>query len=397
MQQRIKTLAQAWQVEEGVAIRRHLHQHPELSFQEVQTSLFIAQKLESYGIHCQNGWAGGTGIVATIEGGKPGGVVALRADMDALPIQEANEVPYRSVNEGRMHACGHDVHTTCLLGAAFILNTLKDELAGTVKLIFQPGEELLPGGASLMVKEGALQNPAPDSIFGQHVEPPLAAGKVGFRAGRYMASADEIYMTIRGKGGHGAMPHTTVDPILIAAHVLTGLQQVVSRNTNPLLPAVLTFGHIASEGGATNVIPEVVHFKGTFRTMDEPWRFEAHKRIRSIAQGIAEGMGGTCDCRIEVGYPVLFNDEPLTARARQWAVDFLGADNVVDLPMRMTSEDFAFYSQHMPACFYRLGVRQPDREAVFPVHTNTFDVDEQCLETGAGLLAWMAVARLMKG
>ncbi len=397
MQQRIKDLAQSW-LEEGIAIRRHLHQHPELSFQEKETAQFIARKLEQYGIPFQTGWAGGTGILAHIKGQPaPGKVIALRSDIDALPIKEANQVPYCSVNEGVMHACGHDVHMTCLLGAAYILQQLRREWSGEVKLLFQPGEELLPGGASLMIKEGALKNPAPEAIFGQHVEPPLEAGMVGFRAGRYMASADEIYLTVQGKGGHGAMPHHTIDPILITAHLLTAFQQIISRNTNPLLPAVLTFGHIASEGGATNIIPDIVRVKGTFRTLDETWRFEAHERIRNLATHLAESMGGQCDCRIEVGYPAVVNQEALTQRARQYAEAYLGADKVVEMPQRLTSEDFGFYSQVMPACFYRLGVRTPGREAVFPVHTSTFDVDERCLETGAGLMAWMAVQELGDG
>lgn len=391
MQQRIKALAQSW-LEEGIAIRRHLHQHPELSFQEKETARFIAGKLAEYGISFSEGWAGETGIVALIEGRPaPDRVIALRGDMDALPINEANAVSYCSVNEGVMHACGHDVHTTCLLGAAYILQQLRDEWSGQVKLLFQPGEELLPGGASLMIRDGALENPAPAAIFGQHVEPPLEAGMVGFRAGQFMASADEIYITVKGKGGHGAMPHQCIDPILITAHLLTGLQQVISRNTNPFLPAVLTFGHIASEGGATNIIPDEVKIKGTFRTLDEKWRFEAHKRIRSMATQLVEGMGGACECTIEVGYPVLSNHEALTLRARQHAEAYLGADKVVEMPQRLTAEDFAFYSQVMPACFYRLGVRKPGSDAVFPVHTSTFDVDETCLETGAGLMAWMAV------
>ncbi len=377
-----------------IQTRRHLHQHPELSFEEAETAAFVAGKLAEWGIPFQKDVAG-HGIVALIEGQDPGNrVIALRGDMDALPIHEANDVPYRSQRDGVMHACGHDVHTTCLLGAARILQALREHWSGTVKLLFQPAEERLPGGASLMIKAGALERPAPEAIIGQHVFPLLEAGKVGFRAGMYMASSDELYMTVTGKGGHGAMPHECVDPIIITAHILTALQQIVSRYADPSLPSVLTFGQIASSGGSTNIIPYEVKLMGTFRTMNEKWRFEAHHRMQQLATGIAESMGGACELRIEVGYPTLFNDEALTNKARQYAVQYLGPENVVDLPIRLTSEDFAYFSQIMPGCFFRLGTRNAARGITSLLHTNTFDIDEDSLPIGAGLMAWMAVCNL---
>lgn len=393
MQQHIRTLAAQFHPD-AVARRRHLHMHPELSFQEVQTGQYIARQLRDWGIEYKHGMAG-NGVVALIRGKKPGKrVVALRADMDALPIREANVVPYKSQNEGVMHACGHDVHTASLLGAVRILHSLREQFGGAVKCIFQPGEERLPGGASIMIREGVLRNPAPASIFGQHVHPPLRAGMVGFKAGMYMASADEIYVTVKGHGGHGAMPHECIDPVVIAAQIIVTLQQIVSRYSDPGTPSVLTFGKINSTGGATNIIPNEVKLEGTFRTMHEKWRAEAHKRMKRIAEGMARSMGGACEFNIVKGYPVLFNHEALTARARQWAVEFLGADRVADLPMRMTAEDFAWYSQEMPACFYRLGTGNPERGITSPIHTDTFDIDESALETGMGLMAWLAVKEL---
>ncbi len=374
-----------------IAIRRHLHAHPELSFKEFETGRYIAGVLDDFGIRYQTGWAG-TGVVAIIEGKDPGKrSIALRADMDALPIQEANEAPYRSQNPGVMHACGHDVHSTCLLGAAHILHELRGHWEGTVKLIFQPGEELLPGGASLLIKEGVLENPRPEAIIGQHVHPPLETGKVGFRAGPYMASADELYLTVKGKGGHGALPQDCVDAVAITAQIITALQQVVSRQSDPTVPSVLTFGRIESEGGATNIIPNAVHLQGTFRTMHEGWRFEAHHKMRAIAEGIARSFGGDCDLRIVKGYPVLVNDPALTAQCRAAAEAYLGPENVVDLPIRMTAEDFAWYSHQVPACFYRLGTGNAAKGIGSPIHTDTFDVDEDSIEVGAGLMAWMKV------
>lgn len=394
MQQRIHTLARQF-YPEVVTYRRHLHQHPELSFEEVQTGRYVAALLKEWGIRHTHGMAG-NGVVALIEGKNPRRrTIALRADMDALPILEANDLPYKSQNEGVMHACGHDVHTASLLGAARILHSLRDRFSGTVKCIFQPGEERLPGGASVMIREGVLRKPKPAAIFGQHVHPPLRAGMVGFRPGMYMASADEIYVTVKGRGGHGAAPHQCIDPVVIAAQLVLSLQQIVSRYSDPITPSVLTFGKINSSGGATNIIPNEVKLEGTFRTMDEKWRQEAHKRMKRIAEDTARAMGGACDFRIMKGYPVLWNDEALTLRARQRAVEYLGSDRVVDLPMRMAAEDFAYYSQEIPACFYRLGTGNPEQGITAPVHTNTFNIDESALETGIGLMAWLAVGELV--
>ena len=379
---------------DAIAVRRHLHAHPELSYHEVETARFVAEQLSKTGVEFQTGIAD-NGIVALVKGKNPNKkTVALRGDMDALPITEANDVPYKSTNNGVMHACGHDAHTSSLLGALRILQETREHWEGTVKCIFQPAEEKLPGGASLMIAEGVLQNPRPEAIIGQHVYPVLEAGKVGFKPGIYMASADELYVTVKGKGGHGAMPQDCIDTIVITAQIISALQLVVSRYANPAIPSVLTFGKINSEGGATNVIPSVVRLEGTFRTLDESWRAAAHERMKKIAESIAEGMGGSCDFRIERGYPVLYNDEPLTVRAKQYAIDLLGPDRVVDLPLRMTSEDFAYYSHEIPGCFYRLGTRNEARGITSALHTPTFDLDETSLETGMALMAWLAVKEL---
>lgn len=370
-----------------IECRQHLHQYPELSFQEYKTCQFVKSKLESWGIPTQI--MATTGVIGIIKGKNPNSrTIALRADMDALPIQEINEVPYKSQNDGIMHACGHDVHTSSLLGAAQILQALKDEWSGTIKLIFQPGEEKLPGGASILIKEGVLENPKPSQILGQHVEPLLEVGKVGIKGGLFMASADEIYVTVRGKGGHGARPHQCVDTILMASQMIVQLQQLVSRNADPLMPTVLTFGKIYSEGGATNIIPNEVKILGTLRTFDEAWRATAHQRLKDMAQLICKSMGGSCDFDIIKGYPFLKNDEAFTQSTRLAMEDYLGAENIVDLPARMGGEDFAFYSQQMPACFYRLGVQNPNGTGL---HTPNFDVNEDCLEVGAGLMAWLAM------
>jgi len=393
MKEQIQRLAQQYHAE-VVANRRHLHANPELSFQEVKTGQFVAAQLAAMGVEYQHGIAD-NGVVALIKGKNPRKrVIALRGDMDALPILEANNVPYKSQNEGVMHACGHDVHTSSLLGTVRILHELRDKFEGTVKCIFQPGEEKLPGGASIMIKEGVLLKPKPQSIFGQHVHPPLRAGMIGLCPGIYMASADEIYVTVKGRGGHGAMPQECIDPVMITAQILVALQQIVSRYGDPGIPSVLTFGKMNTTGGATNIIPNEVKLEGTFRTMNEKWRMDAHKRMKKIAESMAKSMGGACDFNIIKGYPVLHNNEKLTARTKKWAIEFLGKDKVVDLPKRMTAEDFAYFSQVMPACFYRLGTGNPERGITAPIHTDTFDIDESALETGVGLMAWLAVQEL---
>ncbi|MCX2496301.1 M20 family metallopeptidase [Pedobacter sp. PF22-3] len=375
-----------------VAYRQHIHANPELSFKEFETSLFIKDKLKKWGIEytdCAN-----TGVVGLIKGNLPSDkVIALRADMDALPIHEANDKPYRSKNHGVMHACGHDVHTSSLLGTAYILNQMKDDFGGTIKLIFQPAEELLPGGASIMIKEGVLENPKPHHIVGQHVMPLIDAGKVGFRSGIYMASTDELYVTVTGKGGHGAQPHQNIDPVVIASHIIIALQQIVSRNADPRIPSVLSFGKVTANG-ATNIIPNEVKIEGTFRTLDENWRDEAHKRMKKMAEGIAESMGGSCDFDIHRGYPFLINEEKLTANARAFAEEFLGKENVIDLDIWMAAEDFSFYSQVTDACFYRLGTGNAAKDTQYSVHTPRFDVDEDALKISTGLMAYIALKQL---
>ena len=388
-----KILALASQIHGDVILdRRHLHQNPELSFHEYQTSAFVAAALDKLGIPHQN--MAGTGIVALLTGAKPSeAVIALRADMDALPITEANNVSYISKNSGVMHACGHDVHTSSLLGTAKILSQLKDEFAGTIKFIFQPAEEKLPGGASLMIQDGVLENPKPSAVIGQHVMPLIDCGKVGFRSGKYMASADEIYVTVHGKGGHGAQPHQNIDPVVITSHIIIALQQIVSRFADPKLPTVLSFGKITANG-ATNVIPNKVELEGTFRTLDEKWRQEAHVKMKKMAEGIAEAMGGSCDFNIMVGYPFLVNEEKLTANVRAYAEEYLGKENVEDLDIWMAAEDFAYYSQVADACFYRLGTRNEERGITSSVHTPTFDVDENSLQISTGLMAYIALKQL---
>ncbi|AKD03192.1 M20 family metallopeptidase [Pontibacter korlensis] len=388
---KVKELAKAY-APETVQVRRHIHANPELSFEEHNTSAYVKQVLQGYGIEAES--MANTGLVALIKGRNPEKkTIALRADMDALPIVEANEVEYKSKNEGVMHACGHDVHTASVLGTARILQELRDEFEGTIKLVFQPGEEKFPGGASIMIKEGVLQNPAPESIIGQHVFPLLPAGKVGFRSGMYMASADEIYITVKGKGGHAAIPEMNIDPVLITSHLIVALQQIVSRHASPKVPTVLSFGKVEAKG-ATNVIPNEVRLEGTFRTMNEEWRREAHQKIKKLAESLCESMGGSCDIDIKNGYPFLQNDPTVTGTARAAAEVYLGEDNVVDLDLWMGAEDFSYYTQQVPACFYRLGTRNEERGITSGVHTPTFDVDEAAVETGIGLMAWIALQEL---
>ena len=387
--QQIKELAGSF-FEEIVAIRRHFHQNPELSCEEFQTAEFICRKLSEYGIPYKSGVAE-TGIVGLIEGKNPASAcIALRADMDALPISEENNVGYKSLSPGKMHACGHDVHMACLLGTSKILNSLKDQFEGTVKLLFQPSEESYPGGAIRMIGEGVLENPKPQFVIAQHVINTLDAGEVGLRPGAYMASTDEIYITVRGKGGHAATPSQVIDPILIASHIILALQQIVSRNADPVVPTVLSFGKIIGNG-RTNVIPDEVKIEGTVRTYNETWRKEIHKRIEQIAVSLATGMGATCEVRVAHGYPFLYNDPALTDKLSMLASEYLGTEHVKELEQRMTAEDFAYFAREVPSCMFRLGIANEEKGIRSNLHTATFDVDEHSLETGMGTMAWFAV------
>ena len=386
MLEEIKALATKYS-QDNIAIRRHLHRHPELSYKEFETSKFIQQKLTELGIAFTV--IATTGIVAIIKGNNPESrVIALRGDMDALPITEENDVDYQSNNKGIMHACGHDVHTSILLGAARILNELKDSFEGTLKLLFQPGEERNPGGASYMIRDGALENPRPQGIVALHVHPGLDVGKLSFKKGRVMASADEIYITIRSKGGHAAAPHLTADTVLIASQLIVSLQQIISRNNNPTSPSVLSICSIQG-GHTTNVIPSEVKLMGTFRAMDETWRYKAHELITKQATAIVEGMGAELDLHIDVGYPTVDNDPVFTETAWQQANIFMGKTNVTETELRMGAEDFGYYTQIIPGCFFRLGVRNEAKGIIHNVHTPKFNIDENAIEIGVGMMAWL--------
>jgi hippurate hydrolase len=390
---RIQSLASAYAAD-TILLRHHLHANPELSYQEYHTSAFVKQQLDKLGIPYQP--MADTGVVGLIEGNQPSSrIVALRADLDALPIQEQNDLPYRSKKDGIMHACGHDVHTSCLLGAARILQETRKEWNGTVKLIFQPGEERNPGGASIMIREGVLENPKPELIVGMHVNPQLEKGKLSFRGGKVMASADELYITVRGKGGHAAAPHQTIDTILVASHIVIALQQIVSRNSNPFSPSVLSICSF-NGGFTTNVIPNEVKLMGTFRTMDETWRFRAHELIVQQAVSIATGMGAEIDVKVDVGYPNVYNHEVLNQIAKEEAIRYFGAGNVEETELRMGAEDFGYYSQLIPGCFFRLGTRNSNKGIVSGVHTPTFNIDEDAIEIGMGAMAWFGSTLSLK-
>lgn len=375
-----------------VALRRHLHAHPELSFREFETAAFVKKQLDAMGVR----WTpvANTGILATISGMIPSaGVIALRADMDALPIQEMNEVPYASVNSNVMHACGHDFHTSSLLGTARILSGIRESFGGTVKLFFQPGEEVIPGGATYMIRDGVLENPRVAAVIGQHAMPRLEVGKIGIRKGKHMASMDSLFVKVSGKGGHGAQPHLNIDPVVVASHIIIGLQQIVSRMAHPGDPTVLSFGKVIANG-AINVIPDEVYMEGTFRAMNETWREEAHKRMTKMAIHIAEGMGAKCEFKIQRGYPFLINEEKLTADVRRYAVEYLGEDNVLEEDIWMAAEDFSYYSQIADSCFYLCGTANKNKGIQSSLHSPTFDIDEDALMLSTGLMAYIALRRL---
>ena len=373
---------------EVIDIRRHLHQYPELSFVEYETSKFIASCLDAWGIEYKS--VADTGLIAEIRGRNPEKkTIVLRGDIDALPIQENTGLPFASKNEGVMHACGHDVHTSCVLGSGKILNELKEEFDGTVKLLFQPGEEQLPGGATKIIASGVLDDPRPSAIIGQHVYAELEVGKLGFRPGMYMASGDEIHVKISGPGGHAAMPEKTVDVLNVASRFILGMQDTVYKNRPEHIPTVLTFGRIEGKG-ATNVIPKEVGIAGTFRTLDEEWRTKAHQIMTDFSESLAKESKAAIDLDIRKGYPCLVNDEDLTREMRSLALESLGNDKVVDLDVRMTAEDFSYYSQRYTSCFYRLGIREPGK-GVTNLHSPDFIVDEAALKTGVAFMVKAAL------
>ena len=400
MIEKIKSAARE-HFEEIQRIRHHLHRNPELSFQEFETADFVEKKLKEIGISRIQRMVK-TGIVALIQGKNPEKkIIALRADLDALPIQEKNNTPYCSEKNGVMHACGHDVHTSCLLGAAMILQQLRNDFEGTIKLIFQPGEEMLPGGASRMIEEGILQENTPQLIIAQHVFPSMETGKVGFREGMYMASTDEIHLTIKGKGGHAAMPSEYINPLLIASEILLELNEFFMKRKHQnekgeIIPCVLAFGKCVADG-ATNVIPETLHLQGTFRTMDETWREKSHQHITEVVHRICEKASAKAGLNIVKGYPYLVNNPQLTSICRNAAQQYLGQENVEELPLRMTAEDFAWFSQVLPSCFFRLGTGNTNKGITSGVHSPTFDVDEHSLEIGSGLMAWLSIHLLSEG
>ena len=378
---------------EVVRLRRLLHAHPELAFEEHETARLVVETLEPLGLDLRTGLAG-TGVIAALQGGRPGPTLVLRADMDALPIEEANSFDFVSTVPGAMHACGHDAHTASLLGTAMILSRLRAEVPGTIRLLFQPSEEKLPGGAPAMIEAGVLaagdDGPAPTAVFGQHVTPELETGHIGVASEMYMASADELYVTVHGEGGHAAAPHALrADAVVVAAHVLTALQTIISRYCPPGVPSILSIGKVTAEG-ATNVIPEAARMEGTFRAMDEAWRFRAHELIERVVRHTAQAYGATAEVEIKVGYPALYNHPTPTAQVRQAAVEYVGEDRVVDLDPWFASEDFAFYLRETPGSFYRLGTRNEAAGITYGLHTPRFTIDEEALRVGPGFMAYLA-------
>ena len=388
LKKKIKELSEDY-LQEVIEIRRHIHKHPELSFQEKETSAYIKSVLRKWQIPFQEDIAD-TGIVVILKGKNfEKKCVGLRADFDALAITEENNVSYCSENKGVMHACGHDAHTASLLGTAKILCELKTQWEGSVKVVFQPAEEILPGGAKQMIKEGVLENPKVNSMFGQHVFPDLEVGKVGFKTGMYMASTDELHITINGKGGHAALPKKNKNPIKVASKLISDLYDYFDNEKQ--IPSVFSIGFIQGNG-STNIVPDKVKMMGTLRAMDEDWRKNAHQQMLIIADTIEKKCGVEIDFEIRKGYPFLENDVPLTEKAIFLAKEYLGDENVTLLPVRMTAEDFSYFSKEVPSCFYRLGTANKEKDIVHNLHTSRFDIDEKSLEIGMGFMAWIAIA-----
>ena len=380
-------------VREMVEVRRDLHAHPETAFEELRTSALVAERLRALGLDVRTG-VGRTGVVATVAGARPGKTVLLRADMDALPIHEDNAVPYRSTHDGRMHACGHDCHTSILLQLAKRLTRSRDELAGQVRLCFQPAEEQ-GGGALAMIQDGVLESPRPDAAFGLHVWQDLDLGKIGVTPGPFMASVDEFAITLRGRGAHAAMPHLGIDPVLAAAHVITALQSIASRSTNPFLEVVVSVTQVHA-GTAFNIIPETATLNGTVRTFDDGVWNELPARFETIVRGVADALG----CRAEVRYDrhnrATVNDPAMAELAAAAAAEIVGADNVVHDLKTMGGEDFSWFLSEVPGCFIAVGSRNESRGLTYGHHHPRFDVDEACLGIGAEVLMRTARAFLAR-
>jgi amidohydrolase len=372
--------------------REHLHRFPEPSFHEKNTMLFVSEVLRKFGIPHEVNVAE-TGVVAWISADyhtKEDACIGLRADLDALPIQEENDVPYKSEIDGWMHACGHDVHTSILLGAAAILQAHRNDLKKPLKLIFQPGEEMNPGGASLMMKAGVLQNPTVEKMYALHVFPEMEVGNIGLRAGLYMASSDELHVEIKGVGGHGALPEKCVNPIEMGAVWMSKAKERIERSCPQDVPHVLTFGRFEALG-STNVIPSQAQLKGTFRTMDESWRSKAHQILAEEAAAVSQQFGGTIELQVSKGYPFLKNDEHLTRQTSNLFERIFGESQIHELALRMTAEDFAFYSQEIPVCFFRLGVGNKEKGITYAVHHPRFDIDVDALKMGVMALCSIAL------
>jgi amidohydrolase len=381
---------------EVIRLRRHFHMNPELSFNETGTASFIAGYLHENNISFRDGIAG-TGIIGRIDGNKKGNmVIAVRAEMDGLPVSETNKTSYTSNKRSVMHACGHDAHMAMLLGAARIMYDMRDQFSGTILLLFQPGEEKSPGGARLMIESGELGKPKPDIIIAQHVLPELETGRTGYKPGRYMASCDEIYITVAGTGGHAALPGLTTDQILITSHLVIRLKEAITKKASGSnIPTVFGIGKISGEG-ATNIIPDKVEIAGTFRTFDEEWRKESQELIKSVCEKTATEFGVKVILNIAEGYPVLINDEKLTTEAITLSSDLLGKNKVeVYTETRMSSDDFSFYSGLAPSLYFRIGIKKEGTE-MKKLHSSDFDIDEESLETGVSNLCWLVLNLLSK-
>jgi amidohydrolase len=380
-----------------IADRRYLHRHPELGFHEENTARLVIERLRALNLDDLQTGIAKTGVVGVLHGGKgPGKTVLLRADMDALPITELNDVPYKSETPGAMHACGHDAHTAMLLGAARVLAGRREEFAGTIKFLFQPSEEANAGGAAPMIEAGVMENPHVDAAFGIHVGSNIPAGKVAVLGGPVNAAADSAIVTIRGLGGHAARPQMAIDPIVIGAHCIVALQSLVSREVNPLSPAVITVGTLHA-GTVSNVIPEEAHFEATVRTFDEKTRALLAERIPQVVRGICETFRATADVQYELGYPPLVNNAEMAALVKSVALEVVGPERVQDSEPGMGAEDMSYFLNAVPGAFYRLGVRNEATGKTYGHHHPRFDIEEDALATGVAMHAAVALRYLGNG